>query len=448
MNIARINASHSTIEGHRQTVHRIKEINEEFAALPEPHPCIALLLDTKGAEVRTGDVTEPIPIAKGEEVIFSPQPLKDSTQKTIIVKHDAFSKDVQKAECILLDNGELVFDLVRLLDDGAVLARARQHGSIGSRRHVNLPGATLTMPSFTEKDWDDIAFGVEEKFDYVALSFVRKASDIREVREFLTKKKSQMLIIAKIETREAVEDIEAIIAESDGVMVARGDLGAEVPYERVPVIQDQIVSRCKKAGKPVIVATQMLESMIHQPMPTRAEVTDIAHAATTATDCTMLSGETANGEYPMESLEAMVRVLQETETHVGQTTPMEDFPTESEREARAKSAVSLAIETKVFALIVMTRTGRTARDISKFRPHIPILAFTHDPVVQRQLQLSFGVKSFLIPFDEKDPEQTVESALLVAEKAGLLQKDKRVVLVSDTKAHELTVNTIQIRSTP
>lgn len=445
MNVARLNLSHGKLEQHGKTIRTLEEINAELRnSNGVDSACIGILLDTQGPEIRTGDVAKPIAIQKGDEVVFSPHTCPEEKRPVIIILHDKFPQDAEHAERILIDNGELVFDFIKILPHGGVLARSRDTGAIGSRRHVNLPGATLSMPSFLDKDWEDMAFAAKEQVDFLALSFIRTAKDIEVARAFLSERKSTIQIIAKIETRQAVENIEEIIAASDGIMVARGDLGAEVPFERVPVIQDQIVALCKSAGKPVIVATHMLESMIHQPMPTRAEVTDIAHAAATATDATMLSGETASGQHPLEALDAMVRVLRETERHIGEQTHMEMTGTHTEREARAEAAVTLAISIEAKALVVMTRSGRSARDVCKFRPHLPVIAFTPDARVQRTLQLSFGVLPVLIDFDD-DPEKTVVTALQAAIKAGLLKAGDQIVLVSDTKAHDRTINTIQIR---
>jgi pyruvate kinase len=442
MNVARINLSHGEWAQHQETILKLKRINESLAA--EGSAPVAIMLDTKGAEVRTGVVQQPIRIAKGEEVIFAHVPVKGD--KTVItVDHPGFAKDVVQAESILIDNGKMTFELVRVEKNGAVVAKSLDDGEIGSRRHVNLPGANLDLPSLTEKDWEDITLGTAESIDFIALSFIREAKEVDEVREYLKKRGTSAGLIAKIETRQAVDNMEAIIEASDGIMVARGDLGAEVPFERIPVIEDQLVALSREAGKPVIVATHMLESMIDNPMPTRAEVIDIAHAATIATDSTMLSGETASGKYPLGSLDAMVRVLRATEDHLQKIAPMRDAPARTEREARAKAAVTLAISTEASALIVITRGGRTARDVCRFRPAMPVIAFTPKEEVQRSLQLSYGVTPVRIDFSD-DPEATVEAALAAAKKAGHVQSGDRCVLVSDAKAHGSSVCTIQVRA--
>lgn len=444
MNIARINLSHGTLEQHLEVIRRLKALNETLKKEHATSTCVGILLDTKGAEVRTGDVTEKIVIKKGDEVLFSPRPLPKEKRKVVLVDHQQFHEDVRQTECILIDNGLLTFDIVKVLPDETVLAKAREDGTIGSRRHVNLPGADLSMPSLTTKDWEDIAFAAKEGVDFLALSFVREAKEVEQVRAFLREHQATIGLISKIETRQAVHNIKGIIEASDAIMVARGDLGVEVPFETVPAIQDDLVRMCKKAGKPVIVATHMLESMIDQPMPTRAEVTDIAHAAMTGADATMLSGETASGEFPLLAIDAMNRVLLATEEHMLTDARIEESSMDEDRSARALAAATMAMSTKADALFIMTRSGKTARDVARFRPQMPHIAFTPSEDVQRNLQLCYGIVPVLIPFDT-DPEKTVRLAIAAGKKLKLLSKGNRVVVVSDTKAGDETVNTIQLR---
>lgn len=439
MNIARINFSHSDREQHRKTIHLIKEMNAKHGM----H--IATMLDTKGAEIRTGDVKDPIAVAKGQVVIFSSNEIPGEKRPVIHISYDGFAHDVRKAETILLDNGEMSFGVKQIRKDGSVLAEAHDAGKIGSRRHVNLPGADIGLPSLTESDWKDLAMGIEEEMDFIALSFIRTAKEVQEVRAFINKRKSPMRIMAKIETRQAVENIAEIIDASDCIMVARGDLGAEVAFERIPAIQDDIVQRCRKAGKPVLVATHMLESMIGHPMPTRAEVTDVAHAAWTQADATMLSGETAMGKYPFQAINAMAKILVETESHFSDAPRFPDVPVLDEVEARAEAAVTLAGFTKVPAIIAFTRSGRTAEAVSKFRPRMPVIAFTDSLTVQRKLQLCFGVHTFFLPF-KKNPDDTLQAALRLCIKEKLLRSNQRVVVVSDARGNDGPVSSLQVRS--
>ncbi len=442
MNVARINMSHGTQAEHAEVIKRLRAAAEKHSSTE--HACVSILMDTQGAEIRTGDRAAPLPIQAGQEVIFSAVPVPHADREVIHVNYDNFSKVAGSADQILLDNGELTFDFVAVKDD-YVIAKARDAGSIGSRRHVNLPGADLDLDSVTEKDWSDITFGIEQGVDFIALSFVQSADDIEKVRAFLHKRESTIQLLAKIETRQAVENIHDIIRAADGIMVARGDLGAEVPFERVPVIQDEIVYDCREASKPVIVATHMLESMIENPMPTRAEVTDIAHAATTRADATMLSGETAAGKHVIASLRAMDRVLTATEEHLARMESMEDLGVHNNREARAEAAVTLATSTSAAAIVVITRSGKTARDVCKYRPDLPIYSFSPTETIQRQLLLSYGILPFSIPFHD-DPEHTVQDAMKVLQQRKLVKAKQDVIIVADARANGVDIHTIQVRT--
>jgi len=439
MNIARINFSHGSQEGHQKTIQTIKQVNAEKGC------CISLLLDTKGAEIRTGDVTEPIVIAKDQEVIFSHTPVTDATRPVIAINYKEFAKDVADAETILLDNGVMSFEVVKINDDGSVIAKSHDDGSIGSRRHVNLPGADISLPSMTDKDWSDLELGIKEDMDYVALSFIRTAEEVKEVNEFLKKHNSPMRTITKIETRQSVANIDAIIDESDGIMVARGDLGAEIPYERIPAIQDMIVRKCRHKGKPVIVATQMLESMIENPMPTRAEVTDIAHAATTRTDTTMLSGETAAGQHPLGSVQAMNKILEETEKHQSSDHQTDNMCMLGERGALAEAAVSMALSLGAPAILVLTRSGKTAQAVSQLRSNLPIIACTADPRVERFMQILHGVFPVHIEKDDDNTDETLALAYAAAIKKGLLTAGQQVVVVADTQTTDGPVHSVHVR---
>jgi pyruvate kinase len=441
MDIARINLTHGTDEDHRATLRMIRSINEQQGL------SIASVTDNRGSDIRTGDVQEPVVIAAEQEVLFCAheQTVETDAMPVIRVNYNLLGKDARDAECIILDNGTLVFDLVEVRDEGSVVARARNGGRIGSRRHVNLPGAFVSLPALTDADWQDLDMAVEEQADYVALSFIRTAEEVEEVRERIRTLHGSLRIITKIETRHAVQNIDAIIAASDAIMVARGDLGVEIPFERVPAVQDSIVAKCRQAGKPVIVATHMLESMISNPMPTRAEVTDIAHAVTTRADATMLSGETAAGAFPMEAVQAMARVLTETE---------EDLPRLSEqaphscpygdRQALAEASVRMALALRTPAILVLTLTGATAQSISRLRPGIPIIALTQAADVQRALQLVHGVIPLTIPFDD-DPEETLRHALDAVQETGLIDTNAAIVTVTDARTFSGTARTVQIR---
>ncbi|MFH0769868.1 MAG: pyruvate kinase, partial [Candidatus Peregrinibacteria bacterium] len=406
---------------------------------------IGIMFDTKGAEIRTGEISHPIEIKKGQEVVFSPHPLPEEKRTVISVNYEEFKNDVRETDRILLDNGTMIFDIVEIQSDGSVVARSQDDGNIGSRRHVTLPGADIDLPSITERDFLDIAFGIEQGVDYFSLSFVRSAEDIESVRRYLKDKKSHARIIAKIESQSAVDHLAEIIAATDALMVARGDLGSDLPFEDLPALQDEIVIRCRDEGKPVIVATHMLESMCEHPMPTRAEVTDVAHAVMSRADATMLSGETASGKYPEKALEAMDRIIRKTEEYLRRFPMREDIPVHNAREARAEAANGLVASTSSSALFVFTKSGQTAREVSRFRPHVPIIAFTDAPATQHSLALSYGVHPLVIPFSA-NPESTVQAGMEAAIAHDFVQRGDHVVLLSDAQAKNAPVQSVQLRT--
>lgn len=441
MNVARINFSHGDGETHAPTIRAVKKIAEENGY------DIPTMLDTKGPEIRTGDVAAPIAVKKGDDVLFTFD--KNATYDGVIihVNYPEFGKDVLNAEAIIVDNGDMTFTLVKSNPDGSVVLKAQQDGMIGNRRHVNLPGADVSLPSITEKDWKDLEFGVQEKMDYVALSFVRTGADVNEVRDFLKKKGSDMKIISKIENRPSVKNIGEIIDASDGIMVARGDLGAEMPFQKIPAVQDMIVRMCRAAGKPVIVATQMLESMIKNPMPTRAEVTDVAHAALTGTDTTMLSGETAAGKYPFDSVAAMASILEETESRMGHGDACGSCDcghAHDDSAVRAEAAVTMAHSGEASAIVVLCNTGKTAELMSNYRPGVPVFAFSDSPALRRQLAIRFGVTPMDITM-ESDGELNIERALSSLEKKGFAKKDDRIVVVARTQVRSGPLVTVHLR---
>lgn len=442
MDVARFNLTHAPARKQLPVIRALKEIRNR-------HPLgIGILLDVRCSQVRTGVVEKPLVVAEGQEVLFGVEKQAKAhkgKESFITVDYPAFGKDVRKAEILLLDNGEMSFDIVAISKEGIVRARAKQDGAIGSRRHVNMPGADISLPTFTESDWEDIACAMEEGVDFLAISFIRTGKDIADVQRFLRKRKSPIRVIAKIETRQAVKNFSGILKESDGIMVARGDLGAELPFEEVPAIQDRIVAQCRAAGKPVIVATHMLESMTLHPLPTRAEATDVAHAATIRTDTTMLSGETASGRHPLVAVDAMDRILRATEAHLR---TLENGSAEPsvvcEAEARAMSAVSLAASLNASAIVVMSKTGRSAQALSKFRPMIPIITITDNESVWSQLSIHYGVFSLLCSF-EGELEDSVVRGMKSALKAGFLRKGQHIVLVTGTEITGGSVISIQVR---
>lgn len=436
MNIARLNFSHGSRKDHQGIINSIRSYNDSHDLQ------VGIMLDTKGAEIRTGDVQDPIHVSEGDEVVFTSTASDEHAhgRKLIEVSYDGFAMDVAETDTILIDNGELAFDIVSIESDGSVIAKARQAGSIGTRRHINLPGADIDLPSITESDWEDLRFGAEQNLDFLALSFIRNAEEVHAVRALLSELGSSSKIISKIETQKGVDNIKEIIDASDGIMVARGDLGADLPFEKLPAVQDEIVCRCKDAGKPVIIATHMLESMKKHPVPTRAEVTDVAHAVATGADATMLSGETASGIHPVLSLQAMIRIQNATEDHLSRLETTYDIRFQDSEEEEMDKAIALAEKENVDAFVLITETGRTARHISKFRPPMPIIALTKDRTIQRSLLLNYGVYPLMVPFDASD-DVTMRDGLKLAETLGLVEKGQKLMLLKD-RANKMEIVTL------
>lgn len=442
IDVFRLNFSHGDYKFHGGVIDNIRAVNGKGR-------CAAIMLDTKGPEIRTGDVKVPIIVRSGERFLFIHKPTGNEKMKTIQVDYSKFADDVKHARSIIIDNGSIEFKVDSIVK-GGVVAVALENGSIGSRRHINLPGASISLPSFTAKDWSDIEFGVKNDVDFIATSFVRTGKDIRTLKEFLRKHGSEAHVIAKIETPQGVENIDEIIAASDGVMVARGDLGAEVPFEDVPKIQDEIVRKCRAAGKPVMVATHMLESMILSPTPTRAEVTDVAYAARMQADTTMLSGETASGKYPVKAVETMDRILRRNELveqayDLRATPPIHSVQIDMPRREQALAACVLATKLHVDAMIVISRHGFTAAAVSNCRPQLPIHTFTNDEACQRRMKLLWGVVPHCINVSD-NTEKTIGNALTHVLKKNLMKKGQRVVVVSDLQTAKERVMSVQVRT--
>lgn len=439
VNICRLNFSHGDYKVHGETMKHIRAYNKKNNA------SVGIMLDTKGPEIRTGDVATPLTIKKGDIVTFTSRDVTGKEKGPVIhVNYGKFAKDCKNARCIVLDNGTLEMKVMSIRKD-IVIAKALDSGSIGSRRHINLPGAMISLPSYTDRDWQDILFGIKNDIDFIAVSFVRTGKDIQELRAFLEKYRSKAHIIAKIETQQAVENIDDIIFHSDGIMVARGDLGSEVPFEDVPRIQDSIVVKCRVAAKPVIVATHMLESMIENPTPTRAEVTDIAHAAQSQADATMLSGETASGLYPFKSVDAMATVLDVSEKLEPDFEILTGDKTDVEfvKKEQALSACVLATTLQADAIIVISRHGISARAVSNCRPLVPIFAFANDEACRRRMNLLWGVTPYCIPFSSA-PEKTRYRAMKLLIAKNIVKKGQRIVVVSDIGIGASRVMSIQI----
>jgi pyruvate kinase len=438
MNIARINMSHGDHEWHKAVVKHIRTLNEKYQF------SIAIMLDTKGPEVRTGDLKREINLSKGDRFTFTVRREPQYPRNMTEISYDGFVDDVKVGDILLIDGGIISF---KVLEKTAtdIICEARESGTLSSRRHINVRGKSARLPSILQKDWKDIDFGIKENVDFIALSFVRNSAAIKELKKYLSKKKSPIGVVAKIESAASIPHIKAIIKASDGVMVARGDLGSELPFEEVPLIQERIVNLSREIGKPVIVATHLLESMIVYPTPTRAEVTDISEAVKEKTDAIMLSGETANGNYPFKALSVMDIVARRIELKLSETKDVEMPNTDDVDEQIVRSATLIGNNIDASAILVFTRRGYMASLISRCRPNSPIYAFTNTPHVRRKLNIYWGIQSYRIDLYH-DPEKTIQTAIELLRKKKLIRKNQSIIIVSDILVGEDLVDTVQVRN--
>ncbi|MGM9984582.1 MAG: pyruvate kinase [Fibrobacter intestinalis] len=447
MNVARFNFSHGTHESHLEMMDRVKRVS---SALNRP---IALMLDTKGPEIRTGNTAKnaPVLIQKGDRVLVSVDGCEtvaatESEPARMSVSWTDLPHRVQKGNRILVADGLLELD-VEDSDGSTVFAVAKNSGEISSKKNVNLVGLHAGLPIMSEQDKLDIKFGVEQNVDFIAASFVSYASEIQEIRRYLESLNSKARIIAKIENEEGLNNIREIAEAADGVMIARGDLGVQLPTEKIPLAQKHIIRVCRQFGKPVITATQMLESMISHPRPTRAELTDVANAIFDGTDAVMLSGETANGSYPIEAVETMVRVAVTVEYSPEYYKKMrESFEMDLRGDISrivSQNAYQTARDVSATAIITPTLSGNTARMVSMFRPEQPILAVTPHQQVERQLLLNWGI----FPLFAKlvtGSDDMVQNAIKSAHDAGAVRISDRIVMVSGFPLSASVVNTIRV----
>lgn len=384
MNVARINTAHITPEGGKTLIENIRSVSDS----------IALLIDTKGPEIRTCKTQNEVEVTEGQEILFSHKKV-NSNKITVCVNYDKFITDLNEGNSILIDDGDIKVTVIKKYH-GYLLCRVENSGTIKNNKSINVPGIEIQLPSISEKDKEFISFAVQNNLDFIAHSFVRNKKDIQEVQKLLDEHNSSIKIIAKIENLEGVNNIDEILEEAYGIMVARGDLGIELPEEQIPTVQRNLIRKAILQKKPVIIATQMLHSMIEHPRPTRAEVSDIASAIYSRTDAIMLSGETAYGKYPVEAIETMVRIAKEVEPdreHYNVIIP----PVKNEIPAYlAHSAIRAANELNDCSIITSTTTGKSARYLASYRSNIPVYAKCHSENVVRELALSFGVfPSFL-----------------------------------------------------
>ena len=450
VNVVRMNTAHMTPEGITEVINNTRTVSKD----------VAVLLDTKGPEVRTTVLSGnseykaqhgkdlKIEFKPGDKVTFMANPDAESNNDTINVNYVNFVKDVPVGARILLDDGALEF-IVEAKENEKLLTTCQNSGKLGSRKSVNVPGVRIDLPSLTEKDRRNILHIIPQNIEFIAHSFVRNKKDIQEIQEILDEHKSNIKIIAKIENQEGVDNIDEIIEACGGIMIARGDLAIEVPAEKVPNIQRMIIKKCIAAKKPVIVATQMLHTMIDNPLPTRAEVSDIANAVYYRTDAVMLSGETANGKYPLEAVQTMASIIREAEATLEENYN-DEVPYSKEVSTTtaflAKQAVRSVDQINTEAIITDSFTGRTARYLSSFRATVPVCAVCYDETLSRQLALSYGVTAHYAG------EEPCEKARLVAGiksfiESGLIKESTQAAFMSGTigitgAAHALEIETV------
>ena len=426
MNVARFNFSHGSHEEQGERLKRVQKLREELG-LP-----IATLLDTKGPEIRLGDIKDgKAQLVAGQKFVLTTEEILGDETKVSITYKDLVN-DVTKGCRVLIDDGliELGVDEVTKTE---IICHVVNGGMISNKKGVNVPNVDLSMPYISEKDYDDIVFGIENDFDFVAASFVRTADDILQIRKIFEEKNCHNInIISKIENMQGVDNIDEIIRVSDGIMVARGDMGVEIPIEDVPVIQKMIIKKVIDAGKQVITATQMLDSMMKNPRPTRAEATDVANAIYDGTSAIMLSGETAAGLYPVEALKTMVKIAIRTEqdiNYMARFRSRETMRNPDITNAISHATCTTAIDLNAAAIITVTQSGRTARMISKYRPDCTIIGGSMFPKVCRQLNLSWGVTPLNVE-EKEDADELFEHAVEVAEKAGLVSMGDITVITA------------------
>jgi len=426
MNIARLNMSHGDHQSHAKIIQHIQTLNKK-----SDHP-VAILLDTQGPEIRTGDMVDDLHLNEGDTISIVARGAENVEESSIHINYDDLINDVNIGDTITVDNG-LINLKVLAKQDRVMQVKVIDGGLLKSKRHVNLPGIRVNLPAITEKDRRDIEFGIEQGVDFIALSFVREASDILQLRELLGNKSEEIKIIAKLEDQEAITNMVEIIEAADGIMVARGDLGVEIPLEVLPRVQRRIIRTCAEMGKRVIVATHMLESMIENPIPTRAEVTDVANAVYEEADAIMLSGETTVGKHPIKCVEILDRIARSTESSRGLLFT-DNLIVENDKQQIAKAAVTLAESIAAKAIIVPTRRGRMANRVTNCHPQESIIcAFTDNSLTMRQLMLNRNVLSYQIAFNE-DPEKTLAAAAAIMLQRNDFSADDPVVVISDALA--------------
>lgn len=439
VDVCRLNMAHASHEWTRETIAKVNRVCDRVGRK------IAIMMDVKGPEIRTGDLEEELQLEKGEtfDLLISKE-ARDPAVRGTTVNYAGLVHDVKVGDIVLVDSGLIRMEVLQV-DEKRVRCAVRIPGPMGNRRHINLPGVKVNLPCLTRKDRDDIKIGIECGVDFFALSFVREPDDLDILRRFISEQGSDSRIIAKIEDQSAISNLDEIILAADGLMVARGDLGIEIPYETLPLVQRRAVDTCLRMGKPVIIATHMLESMISSPMPTRAEISDVANAVLEQADCVMLSGETTVGKYPVECLDVLNRIIGAMEGQEG--APFnKQIKLKTPKALMLRSAVFLASEIENSAIVVFTRSGYLTQVLSALRPRrSPIYGFTDIPHIFKNMLMLWGVEPFLMDFND-DPEETIGTAIDRLRERGWVESGTRLVVITNVLAGKRIIDTIQLRS--
>ncbi len=440
MDVARLNFSHGTHEGHAKIIETIRRLSEELATP------VTILQDLQGPKIRVGKLDQPFPVKPGDRVFLSTS-IEEQDGNILPMQYETFAKDIKAGDLILADDGKVSLLVIETNKEDKVELEVVNGEAIGSKKGINLPYTKISLPSLTEKDLRDLEFGIKQKVDWIALSFVRSAEDVRDLKRRIKESGSDIKVISKVEKPEALKNIDEIIAESDGIMVARGDLGVEIPLEQVPMWQKQMIRKCNQAAKPVIVATQMMESMIDNRRPTRAEVNDVANAVTDGADAVMLSGETAAGKYPIEVIKSMQKIVEIVEgmdeIYYKNMKADKSSPTFI-HDATIVQGCQLAEETSATALIGMTASGYTAYQLAKCRPKGSIFIFTHNRRMINMLNLVWGVRVFY--YDNVEGiDKTIDDTTEILKLKRLVKRDDVVIhFASMPIHHRLRTNAVKI----
>lgn len=439
-NIFRLNMSHARHDWVRSVFANIRTASEQLKS------DVAVLMDLTGPSIRTGDLDQPWDLSPGDRLELRTHPDAECTQaRSVTVNYKDLGRDLKRGDTINVDGGLIQLRVVEV-DPARVIAEAITQGRMGSRRHINLPGIPVRLPPLTAKDYDDLELGVELGMDYFALSFAREPGHIQHLQLLLEQRGSKARVIAKIENQQALQNLDALVETSGGIMIARGDLGSECPVEDLPIIQRDIIERCSYHGRKVIVATQMLESMIENPVPTRAEVTDIFNAVIEQVDCVMLSGETSVGRYPVKCVEMLDRVIRRIEERYPSGRFASDAPLKTNKHKTVKSAIVLANSIENSKLMVFTLRGVMAHLLAHQRPEAaPIFAFTPNLPVSRTLMSARAVHPFVMDFVRGNPEATIQAALELLKERGLVKAGDPIVILSDALYDEAHVDAILLR---